>query len=75
MLVEAAEKAGMKVPPDADSFDKKEFPHFDVFCYCQLARPMSPGAHWDNAKVIAKFTDKEIVKATVKDVIAAGWII
>lgn len=61
MLVEAAEKAGMKVPEDPDNFSPDEFPHFHVFCNIQLGVPLpSWDVHWENAKVIAGLSDKEV---------------
>lgn len=60
MLVPAAEKAGMKVPPKPDDFKTAEFPHFRVFCQLQLCRPMQPGEHWENAKIIAAIPEKEL---------------
>lgn len=73
MLVGAAEKAGMKVPPDTDKFDKTEFPHFAVFCTLQLARPIRvPGEHWGNAKIIVAVPDDQIMKLTLADFLARG---
>jgi len=75
MLVSAAEKAGMKVPPDPDKFDNNKYPHFDVFCKVQLARPvLRHGEHWDNAKIIAKIPNKEIKKATLEGLLKRGLI-
>lgn len=73
MLVSAAEEAGIKVPPDPDDFDAKAFPHFAVFCNAQLGRPMSAGAHWGNAFVVAKIPDDQIQKITVADLLNLGW--
>lgn len=73
MIAEAATKAGIKVPEDPDSdFNRAEFPHFIVFCTVQLARPIQWGEHWDNAKVVAQFSDDEIKKATLEDLLARG---
>jgi len=72
MLVGAAAKAGMKVPPDADDFDAAEFPHFAVFCNVQLCRPVRMGEHWDNAKVIAAIPDEKIMQVTLMEMIALG---
>ena len=72
MLVPAAEQAGMKVPEDPDEFDAEEFPHFQVFCNAQLCRPMTPGEHWENAKVIAEIPDAEIRMLTLPDLIGRG---
>lgn len=60
MIAKAAQDAGMKVPdnPDGD-WSPKEYPHFHVFCNVQLARPMvSPGEHWENAKIVAAIPEK-----------------
>jgi hypothetical protein len=34
---------------------------------------MTPGEHWKNAEIIAKFTDEEISKATLEDLLAKGF--
>lgn len=76
MLAVAAEKAGMPVPTlsgEFDSFDKKAYPHFHVFCEAQLGRPMQPGEHWENAKVIAAFSVEEIRQATPEDLRRKGF--
>lgn len=76
MLVEAAKKAGMKVPDDAEDFDQNDYPHFAVFCNAQLARRVVyHGEHWDNAKVIAGIAEDDIRKVTVEDLISRGFSI
>lgn len=73
MLVQAAEKAGMKVPPDADNFDPEDFPHFHVFCVLQLARSVAyHGEHWHNAEVIAKVPVDRLKTMTLEDFLAEG---
>jgi hypothetical protein len=73
MLVPAAEKVGMKVPVDTDEFDPVEFPHFAVFCNVQLARPVVyHGEHWDNAGVVAKIPDDQIMSVTLIDLLNLG---
>lgn len=73
MLVGAAEKAGMKVPPNPDDFDPKEYPHFQVFCNAQLCRRMSNmGEHWGNAKIIAAISDEDIFKVSLADLLEMG---
>ena len=73
MLVKPAEEAGMKVPPDPDKFNAKDYPHFDVFCKVQLGASLpSPTAHWDNAKIIAKVPNNEIMKVTFADLLQRG---
>lgn len=73
MLVGAAEKAGMAVPPDEDDFDPMEFPHFHVFCNAQLGCAMNPGEHWENAVAITSIPMDKIKTVTVLDLIAAGY--
>lgn len=72
MLVPAAEKAGMKVPPDADNYEPNEFPHFAVFCILQLGRRMVMGEHWENAKIIAAMSEEEVKTACLEDFLAKG---
>ncbi|KKN40820.1 hypothetical protein LCGC14_0729620 [marine sediment metagenome] len=74
MLMGAAEQAGMKTPSDSDNFNPKKFPHFQVFCKAQLGRPMNPEDHWENAKVIAKIPDSQIMKIDVQGLLNLGFI-
>jgi hypothetical protein len=74
LLVEAAEQAGIKVPPDPEEWEvlSEEYPHFYVFCACQLERPMQPGEHWENAKVIASIPTDQLRKMKIGDFRRAG---
>jgi hypothetical protein len=72
MLLGAAEKAGMKTPPDADNFNAQEFPHFAVYCAMQLCRPIRWGEHWENAVVIAAIPDDKIMLVTHDDLAQLG---
>jgi hypothetical protein len=73
MLVEAAEQAGMKVPPDPDEFVPTEFPHFHVFCNVQLARPLVMwGEHWENAKIVAAIPEADLQTITLQQLMAKG---
>jgi len=74
MLVAAAKEAGIKVPKNPDGkFDAHKYPHFQAFCNIQLNRPMfSFSEHWDNAKVLAKFSVKKLKRLTIKNFIKAG---
>ncbi len=73
MLLSAAEKAGMAVPPDPDEFEADSYPHFHIFCIAQLARPMSNwNEHWDNAKVIAALTPEECKTITLEQLMDRG---
>ncbi len=67
MLISAAKEAGMSVPDDPDSFTEEDYPHFHVFCGVQLCRPMlSPGEHWENAKIIASIPKSVLYTMTVR---------
>lgn len=73
MIAEAAQRAGMKTPPDPDDkWNPDEFPHFQIFCNIQLARPITWGEHWHNAKVIAAIPENKLKTITLDDLIAKG---
>lgn len=77
MLIDAAEQAGMKTPTlprGVETFDRDAYPHFDVFCKVQLARPMQPGEHWENAKVVASVPEDEIRGVTLEELVERGLI-
>ena len=74
MLVGPAEEAGMKVPPDADNFDINEYPHFGVYCNCQLGAALPrPTSHWHNAKVIAEIPEDQIKTVSIIDLLGLGF--
>jgi len=76
MLIEPAKKAGIKIPDNVDDYDKEKFAHFFVFCFAQLGQSMPyPSAHWDNAKIIASFSDEEIKLVTGKMLLEKGFAI
>jgi hypothetical protein len=73
MLIEAAEKAGMKVPPNPEDFDRTDFMHFFVFAAVQVGAPMPyPDAHWHNAELIAQIPDSEIELVTYQELLDRG---
>lgn len=72
MLINAAQKAGMAVPPNPEAFDAEAFPHFHVFCLLQLGRPVSWGEHWENAKIIAAIPVENLETMTLEDFISKG---
>lgn len=79
MLITAAQKAGMKVPPDKlldkneeESFKKEEYPHFFIYCRLQLGRPIVWGEHWENAEIIAKVPEEKLMKMTLEDFLVLG---
>jgi len=74
MLVNPAEKAGIKVPEDPDNFDKQEFPHFYVFCFMQLGRRMPfPDSHWNNAHIIASIPEENIRLVLPEQLLMMGY--
>lgn len=77
MLVDSAERAGMKIPPaeeldTAPGFDKDKYPHFYVYCLLQLGRSMDWDEPWTNAKVIAGIPEDKLRAMTIEDFMAAG---
>lgn len=75
MLIEAAKRAGIKVPEvdvDKEDYDKYQFPHFGVFCNMQLNRPVVWGEHWDNAKIIATIPEDKIKDVTLSNLFELG---
>ena len=76
MLIGPAKEAGMKIPIDADNFNPKKYPHFDIFCKVQLGAPMPwATAHWENARLIASLSDKEIKTITYPQLMEKGLAI
>jgi hypothetical protein len=74
LIAQAAIDAGMKVPSDPDEYEVTQFPHWTVFCMCQLGRAMSPGAHWENAKVVAAVPEDQILQVTFEQLEERGWV-
>lgn len=75
MLEHPAKAAEIPVPPNLDDFEPAEFPRFHIFCQLQLARPMlSPGEHWENAKVIGGLTDEQALTITLEEIRALGFV-
>ena len=73
MIATAAEQAGMKVPADPDGdWDAKEYPHFNIYCNVQLARPIRWGEHWENAKVVAAIPEDKLDTVTLEYLIEQG---
>jgi hypothetical protein len=76
MLLAPAKAAGIKVPEDPDKYDKQEYMHFHVFEMIQLGAPMPfPDAHFQNAQLIAEFSEEEITKITYNDLLEKGLAI
>ena len=76
MLVAAAEKAGIDVPPNPDDYDREEFMHFFVFATVQLGAPLPwPTAHWDNAELVASLSDEEVRQITYQELLDRGFAV
>jgi hypothetical protein len=76
MLENAAKLAGISVPEEPDNFEehRNTHPHFYVFCATQLCRPVvSPGEHWNNAKIVALVPSDRIRTITLEELISAGY--
>jgi hypothetical protein len=80
MLLDAAEKAGIKVPPhdfkgwDEKEWDTNEYSHWTVFCNLQLGKSVRyHGEHWENAKIIAEIPEDKIKTMMLEDFIRAGF--
>lgn len=75
-LVEAAKEAGMKVPENLEDYGKDKYPHWFVYTEMQLGASMPyAGVHWDNAKVVAELSDKEIKTITPEELKGRGFLI
>ena len=73
MIAKAAIDAGMKVPEDPNGeWEILDFFHFHVFCTVQLCRTMRWGDHWENAKIIADFTQPQLESMSLNDLISVG---
>jgi hypothetical protein len=74
-LAACATNAGIKVPEDLENYNPAEFPYWHVYRMSQQGAPMPhPRAHWDNAEVIAKIPESDIMKVTFKDLEEAGCV-
>lgn len=80
MLLAAASKAGMKLPPEDVDVDKvdldtlaPDYPHFFVFCMLQLGVPVTWGNHWYNAELIADIPEDKLITMTASDFYAMGF--
>lgn len=74
MIVDAANQAGIKVPPNINNYNAKEYVKWHIFCATQLGSPMpSPGCHYENAKVIAELTEEEAKTITFPQLEEKGF--
>ena len=71
MLITHAKGVGMKVPDNADDYDKEEYPHFWVYCLGQLGRAIPyPEALGRNAEYVAGLSDEKIKTITAEELLA-----
>jgi len=76
LLIEPANRAGIPTPDDVTRYEEyaELYPHFFVFCQMQLGSPMPyPSVHFDNAKIIAMFTEEDFFTLTDQDIINHGF--
>jgi len=74
MLIKPADAADMMVPVDPDNYNKDEYPHFYLYCQCQLGQPMpSWTSHWDNAKIIASIPIDKIKTIKWNELLQLGF--
>lgn len=74
LLVLAAEKAGMKVPPDTNDYKREEYPHFWLFEVLQLGRLMpTQWSHYTNAKIIAALPATQVLSTPAKELQLKGF--
>ena len=73
LLIPAAKSAGIKLPNDLENFDSEQYPHWHVLCIVMLGMPLDTRTeHFDNANIIALFSNEEILQATMNDLIDKG---
>lgn len=74
MLTSAAERVGIKVPPNPDDYNPNDYIRWHIFCICQLGQSMPyPGVHWDNAQVIADIPEDELKTITAQEILDRGF--
>lgn len=60
-LVHAAKEAGIAVPEDIYSSFREEFPHWVLFCDCQINRPLQDDkSHYKNAIALATIPEEDV---------------
>lgn len=73
LLANAASKSGIMVPQIVDNYSREDYPHWFVFCWAQLGRPMpSPVSHWNNAKLIAGIPANQLKYVSIEDLNKKG---
>lgn len=73
MLVGPASKAGIKVPKNVEDYSPEEFVHWHIYQAIQLCAAMpSPNAHWENAQLIASYTEEQAKIVTYQQLLDDG---
>lgn len=68
-LVHAAKEAGITVPEDIYSSVREEFPHWVLFCDCQIDRPLQDDtSHYKNAIALASISEEDMRGLRYRDV-------
>ena len=75
LLVNPAKESGIAVPDDLRDYDPEQYPHWDVFMFAQLGRPMpSANSHFENAKLIGAVEDDRIKEMTAASLLQLGVV-
>jgi hypothetical protein len=72
MLRVHVENSKLKLPDDFENYDIKDYPQFHVFLATHCCCSIEVESIESNANIIAKISDKEIQKITMKDLINYG---
>lgn len=72
---EAQEEIPIKVPEDMENFKEEEYPHWVVFAGIHLGQAFDQVAIFENAKIIAKIPDDQIMNVTPKDLMDMGAVL
>ena len=68
-LVHAAQEAGIAVPSELYSSVRDEFPHWVLFCDCQIDRPLQDDkSHYRNAIALATIPEEDVRGLKYRDV-------
>lgn len=73
LLAAIAQRHGIKTPPQSESYEPSEYPHWHVYLLMQLDAPMpSPTSAADNAAIVARIPNEKILRITPKELRALG---
>lgn len=73
MLIGPAEKAGIKVPKNVENYEPEQFIHWHIYQKVQLCAAMpSPSSHWNNANLIASYSEEQAQLVTYQQLLDDG---